>query len=413
MLHMLERALTSRFACFLRVRGRFLVPLAVVFFAKLAGGLFLYFWLNMDSSQTFWMTVEPWSEGQNEVFGSVVDSGQRWPFLFLGWDSSWYLSILVKGYGFSSQSYAFFPGLPLFSWILNAFVQNPAVTLVVFSSFVGLLWVPVFQLVAEEYFDGSRALQLTLLYALSPYVFLFTTVAYSEGLFLLSTLGAWYFFSKRRTLFAVVLASVAAVSRPPGILILLPMLIMTIRGRNGNSETFGKWRSLFYFSVPVLSFVAWLLYCRLTIGDWFASFDRSGWNEMYSFASFVFRVLPSRGVQVLWETDVIWPFVYASWVIIALISLLVVVAVFLIRALFRFDRALALYSIVYLLGVFAFGGTASVPRFVSFIFPVWLPFALKLAGGNRSYMLTVVVCASFYLAGLFLWSIFLNGQFVA
>lgn len=404
--------MTGRFFGVLQRRRRLLIPVLVVFLARLVGGLFFYFWLNMGSSSTFWMTVDRGSEGQNEVFRLVADSGQRWPFLFLGWDGAWYLSILMMDYGFSSQSYAFFPGLPFFGWVLDLVIRNPSVALVVFSNVVGLLCVPLFQLVAEEYLDRSSALQLTFLFGFSPYVFLFSTVAYSEGLFLLSTLSAWYFFKRKRMLLAVLVACVAVVSRAPGVLILLPMVFASLNAR-GRLELVPNLRRLFYFLVPVFSFSAWLFYCRLTMGDWLASFNRTGWNEMYSFVSFVFRVVPSRGVQVLLEPFVIWPFSFPPLVVLLLISALCGVVVFLIRALMRVDRALAFYSAVYFVGVLAFGGLASVPRFISFIFPLWLPFAPKLVNRKQSFLLTVIICASFYLAGLLLWSMFLNGYFVA
>lgn len=117
---------------------------------------------------------------------------------FFGWDSAWYLSIVEKGYAFSNQSYAFFPGLPILSWLLNLVLQNSVLTLVVITTFFDVLWIPIYQLVAEIYLDKSKALKSTLLYALFPYVSLFTTVTYSEVLFLFSTLSAWYFFKKQK-----------------------------------------------------------------------------------------------------------------------------------------------------------------------------------------------------------------------
>src|SRR3990170_35894 len=142
---------------------RFLIPLLVVVLAKIIAVVYLFNALNMASTNTFWMAV-PWDDyGQNAIFNSVANEGERVPFLFLGWDSAWYLSITAKGYVFSDQSFAFFPALPLFSWLLNLIVQNPVYALIAVSLISGVLWIPIFQLVAEQYTSKSTALVVTLL----------------------------------------------------------------------------------------------------------------------------------------------------------------------------------------------------------------------------------------------------------
>ena len=109
---------------------RYLVPISFVLAAKVLAGLFLYHQLNLGYWDLFWMsgdTAPLWS--QNEVFWLPVDQSYRWLYLFLGWDSAWYLSIMTRGYAFSSQSYAFFPGLPLFGGLFNLVIKNPVLSI--------------------------------------------------------------------------------------------------------------------------------------------------------------------------------------------------------------------------------------------------------------------------------------------
>ena len=68
------------------------------------------------------------------------------------------------------------------------------------SIIVGLAWVPVFQKLAEQYLPEHDALEATILAATFPYVFLFTTVAYTEGLFTLTTVAAWFLHLKKKHL---------------------------------------------------------------------------------------------------------------------------------------------------------------------------------------------------------------------
>jgi hypothetical protein len=349
----------------------------------------------MGSSDTYWMTVEWGREGQNEILRSGLN-GLRWPYLLLGWDSAWYLSIAEKGYSFSAQSFAFFPGLPLFSNVFKVIVHNSFFALTVFSMLVGLLWIPLYQLVAETYMNRSQALKSTLLYAFVPFVFLFTTVVYSEGLFLFSTLGAWLFFKRKKLLVSMIFTSIATISRPLGLLILLPILVETWQQRVRGSSF--KHRHIFYCAIPVLSFLSWLLYCRIMVNDWFAPFNRSAWNDMPALFTLLHTIPISDGIQLFLKNQV--------WLFFLLTPILV-------YALLRMDRALALYSIIYYLGILAFGAFVSAPRFISFLFPIWLPMTLKLSQMKQSRVLIVIICVAFYLLGLYLWNGFLNGEFVS
>jgi len=397
----LWKVLEDKFARLTNSSYRLLIPFLIVFSAKLFSGLFIYKFLNMGSSNTYWMTVGWDTEGQNEILKSVAQNAGTWPYLFLGWDSAWYLSIMMKGYAFSSKSFAFFPGFPFFSWMINQILLNPAYSLVVFAFVLGILWVPLCQLVAEYYFARRNALQSTLLYALFPYVFLFTTVAYAEGLFLFCTLGAWYFFKKMKISLAVLFAAIATISRPPGIVIILPMAFETIRMHRHRDSSPSYWKIL-SLSIPFLCFLSWFLYCRATFNSWVPT----GWSGMYSFRLLVFDILPQKGLQPLLEYFQIWPLSPAFMIFL-------LVAPLLILALVRIDKALALYSAAYFLGVLAGGGLASIPRFISFIFPLWLPLAGKLSRVKRSNLLTLMICAAFLLVGLLFWLDFLNGEFVA
>lgn len=391
-----ETFFMSRYTSLLQVRTRLLLPLLIVLCVKVIGGIILYYRLNMGISETYWMTAELGVGGQNEVL-KLGGDGLRWLYLFFGWDSAWYLSIGVKGYLFSNQSFAFFPGLPLFLMVLNLFFNNPLFTSVLFSMIIGILWIPLYQLIAEIYLDRSQALKSALLFAFFPSIFLFTTVVYSESLFLLSVLGAWYFFKRENLLVSMVFVSIATISRPPGLLILFPVLIETWRNYKGGISL--KRRHILYFSFPLLSFFSWLLYCKIMLNDWFAPFTRYAWNDMPSLFRLLVNQLSKESVQLLQNN--------------IHVLLFLLLPPILIYALRRMDRSLALYSGVYYLGILAFGALLSVPRFISFLFPIWLPLTLKLSQVKKTNLITIILYAVFCVVGFFLWNAFLNGEFVS
>ena len=385
---------------------RFLIPLLVVVLAKIIAVVYLFNALNMASTNTFWMAV-PWDDyGQNAIFNSVANEGERAPFLFLGWDSAWYLSITAKSYVFSDQSFAFFPALPLFSWLLNLIVQNPVYALIAVSLISGVLWIPIFQLVAEQYTSKSTALVVTLLFASFPYVFLFTTVAYSEGLFLLSTLSAWYFLKKEKIALSSLSAALATLSRAPGLLLLMPMLIEHFWKRP-HSTNFKSKRNIFYFSIPFQAFFAWVFYSRVLSNDWFAFGNRVAWNGMPSFRVLIFDMLPKSGIQGFIEKIFQqWPFTF-MWVPFLLVTPI------LIYAVIKMEKSLAAYSTVYVLSILLFGAVDSIPRFFSFCFPLWLAVGIMLFRRRNAKLAVPVIFVLFGVLSVYLWQNFLNGIFIA
>jgi Gpi18-like mannosyltransferase len=249
--HQLDRQLDKILKA--KSSSRFIIPIIVLLSAKLLAGPFLYQVLNLSQRDSYWMTTSVGVEGQNSLLVLKADQVIRWPYLFLGWDSGWYLSIATRGYSFSSQSYAFYPGLPLFTYILNMVTGNPFVSMTLLSFIIGVIWLPAYQLVAENYMSKPEALKSTLLYGFFPYVFLFTTVAYSEGLLLLFSLAAWYFLKDKKLLLTGICASVAAISRPPGIFLMIPILLELLREYRHNRKSI-NYRTFISLMIPLVSF---------------------------------------------------------------------------------------------------------------------------------------------------------------
>ncbi len=392
--------------------SRFIIPIIIVSSAKLLAGLFLYHFLGMGQSDTYWMTVKWGTEGQNDLLVLKANQVIRWPYLFIGWDSAWYLSILAKGYVFSSQSYAFFPGLPLFSWLLNLIINNPFISLILFSFITGIAWLPVYQLVAESYMGRSEAMKSTLIYGFFPCVFLFSTVAYTEGLFLLSTLSAWYFFRKNKLLYASIYASIATLTRSTGILIMIPIFIEVLGTYRHDGKSL-KLKNLCYLTLPAISFTSWLYYCKLSLDNWVAPFTRSYWDQMYSFFTLLLRILSPNGIQSLLTSVNAsgvspYDFPWIAFVVVSLI-ILIILSPILIRILSRYEKSLAIYSAAYFLGILAFGSLLSIPRFISFLPLMWMFFIPKMSQPRKSKIMTITICALFYFLATVLWYGFLTG----
>jgi hypothetical protein len=386
----------------LKQNKRFLLAVTVVLVAKLLASLIIYYTLNVGSNGTFWTSINVPPRPQNLIFTSETLQTNRFLDLFVGWDSAWYLSIQTKGYVFSPQSYSFFPMFPAFGRIFSLLLLDPVVSLVLCSLVFGVLWVPIYQRVAEFYMSRKAALISTLLFALSPYIFLFTTLAYSEALLLFFSLSAWYFFKKGKVAFASISAALAALSRAPGILIILPMMIETARSSSPH-----KLRNFALTTLPIIAFIGWLAYGMVTANDWFALVHTTEWTDLYSFTGLLFNIVPVNCFGAFLNVP------FQHWLTPLSIWGSVILPPFLIALTYKIDKSLAIYSLAVYGGCLVFGSLTSLPRFIAVIFPFWLALSVKIAPNRKTMLGAAAFLVIFFLVSSDLWVTFLGGKFIA
>lgn len=392
----------------LKIPKRLLVPFLILIAAKIVGAVFIYFLLNIGSSGTFWTDpTRVLSLDQNKVLLENATATSNWAYTFVGWDSAWYLSIMTRGYGFSPQSYAFSPILPFMGRVLNLLLQSPVVSIAVCSLVFGVLWIPFYQLVAEKYMSKQAALGSALIFALSPYMFLFTTLVYTEGLFLFLTLNAWYLFKMGKITSATGLAAVSALTRIVGLVLVLPMLIVSLV-KKGARKIYWVAFSL----LPIVALLSWLVYCQLTANDFLAFMHATEWSSLYTLRTLIFEGLPQKGFNVFQEAfqntsaPLVWFTPFAA--VVAL-----VIPPFLIYKMAKTEKPLAIYSLVCYVWLLMFGALVSMPRYVSVLFPLWIPLTARLSMNKKSAVLLGVTLMTSFIISLSLWVDFLNGQFVA
>ncbi len=381
------------------------VPLLIVLGVKLAGAALTYYTLNMGSSGTFWTDpTRVFNLDQNKLLLENANGTPNWAYTFVGWDSAWYLSIMMRGYSFSPQSFVFSPLLPLLGRAFNLIFQNPVASLSVCSLIFGVLWIPFYQLVAEKYISKQAALGSALMFALSPYVFLFTTVAYSEGLFLFFTLGAWYLFLRGKVAIASSLAAISALTRISGAVLVLPMLIVTLREKSTQ-----RIRRIAFSLLPLLALLSWLSYCQLTANDFFAFMHVTEWSSLYTFRTLIFDGLRQNGFSVF---DTLLP-VPHQWLAPFAVVAALAVPPFLIYKVAKTEKPHAIYSSLCFVWLLMFGALMSMPRYVSVLFPLWIPLTGTLTYNKKSIAFLALLSLASFLVSLTLWIDFLSGKFVA
>lgn len=190
------------------------------------------------------------------------------------WDSGWYMSIVEHGYSPMTNAegqanYAFFPLYPylvrlLYRTLVPAIYQTRGTALllgIVISNlaFLGALTI-LHKLVRTLGQDRLVAKDTIWYLCVFPASFAFSSF-YAESLFLLFSIAAFYAAENRKWWLAGLAGGLAALSRPPGILVLIPLAILYWQ-----KERTAKWDAAFLGLIPG-GFLLYILAVYRITGD--------------------------------------------------------------------------------------------------------------------------------------------------
>ena len=157
---------------------------------------------------------------------------------FAVWDGAWYFDIATRGYHYASDSQssvAFFPLYPLLvqaaAWPWGSSAEATLLAGFAISSIAFLAALIVLHRLAVHMTGSTETARRAALYlAVFPFSFYFTRF-YTEAVFLLLTVSAVWLATQSRWLLAGVAGALAAATRPNGIVIAVPLVIMACTGR--------------------------------------------------------------------------------------------------------------------------------------------------------------------------------------
>ncbi len=237
-------------------------------------------------------------------------AGLTTPFNYLGnllvspfarWDSVWYLTVSLHGYGHQVARTAFFPLYPMLmaglgSVIGSDLVAGILISLVAFAIALVLLH----QLARLDLGESSAEVTVTLI-AFCPMAYFFSAV-YTEALFLALSVGCILCARRARWLWAGVLGGLAAASRNGGVVLVVPVVLLFLYGPREDLRVptaswaaggFAGWRRLLprhrlRFSILWALLIpaglgAYMLYLDLKTGSPLAPFHaQAAWNRHYA-----------------------------------------------------------------------------------------------------------------------------------
>jgi hypothetical protein len=190
---------------------------------------------------------------------------------FAAWDSGWYFDIARRGYYWNASgqsSIAFFPLYPMLMRALawpfggsDRALWTAGIVLSYSSLFLGLA---VLHRLTAKTFGNRETARRTLLYiAVFPFAYFFTQV-YTESLFLLTSVSAVAAAVGSRWGWAGFFGALAALTRPNGILVAVPLGLLALAGRPRPAELMRRATAL---ALVPLGFGAFCAFAFRLTGD--------------------------------------------------------------------------------------------------------------------------------------------------
>jgi hypothetical protein len=145
------------------------------------------------------------------------------------WDSGWYAAIASQGYWYEPGQQgpvAFFPAYPAAVGALHALGLNRFWAGILLTAVCGFTGLFLFNRWARYLRGDAVALRATALFALYPFSFYLYGVMYSDAVFLVAVVGAFYSLEKDRPWIAAALGALATAARP-----IAPAVVVGLVGR--------------------------------------------------------------------------------------------------------------------------------------------------------------------------------------
>jgi hypothetical protein len=210
---------------------------------------------------------------------------------FARWDSVWYVLIADHGYQ-NVQNSNFYPFYPLLARIAGTPLGDSLVGGILVSLVGSLIATYLVARLTEIELGPRHARRTMLLFAFFPTAVFFSAI-YAEGAFLPLSFGAVLAARQGRWPWAGVLAGLAAISRPPGLLLIVPIVLLYLYGPradrpprsvSGHQPRYAiRPDALWVLAVPGI-FGLFMLYLQHALGDPLAMLgQRAAWHQEFTF----------------------------------------------------------------------------------------------------------------------------------
>jgi Gpi18-like mannosyltransferase len=260
-------------------------------------------------------------------------------------------------------------------WLLGGRFLLAGLLLSAAFFFIALIY--LYRLVEED-FDARVAGRAVWFISIFPTAFFFQSF-YTESLFLLSSIAAFYHARKGNWAMAGLWGLLASLTRVTGILLIIPLLWEYLAQHSFSLRRIQA--SLLWLALVPCGLLAYMAYLY---GDFrkpflFAQIQVDAWSHKFTplFSSL------ERDIHVFFTKT------YEAWVVYEIIAVLFLLALTVVG--FRYLRgSYSLYMLVSLSFVLTGGSVRSMSRYILVVFPVFILMALFTAGRTARWSVSAV-----------------------
>jgi hypothetical protein len=319
------------------------------------------------------------------------------------WDAGWYLQIVTDGYRYSphdaatQQNIVFFPAYPVLVRVVGRIFGGEMIgyvsagMVVSLSAFFGAL--VYLYAVARETLSEDEARYALWFIAAYPFALFFGAV-YSESLFLLGTIGAFYHFSKQQFGRAAFWGLLVGLTRLNGSLLAVPLAVLAIQSARARRR---DPRALVAAAAPIAGAAVYATFIWWRTGDPLAFVTgQLAWGRTYqglgALVSQQYSIIAKAGLSGYVGTP-------GYDVLNALGALFAIAAIYPVAR--RLGLAYALFMAINILPAMAIGGLLSAGRFSAVLFPAFIWLAAAVTANHRSALIATFAALQAYNAALF------------
>jgi hypothetical protein len=238
-------------------------------------------YLAVAATLTLIVSIAPriWSRGDAPTRPHMVADGLLGNWLW--WDGGWYLHIAEYGYSFhphQQSSVAFFPVYPLAVRAIGALLPGGfAVAAILITVLCGLAVLRLFHRWCLRRMSVGAASVAVVVLALYPYAWFLYGAAYSDALFLATTLLAFLLLEDDRPVAAGIVGIAATAARPTGVAVLIGLVAVMLDRRGALPHIRGRLRPRdLGVGLAALGIAAWCAWLALRFGHPFAFIETEG-----------------------------------------------------------------------------------------------------------------------------------------
>lgn len=336
------------------------------------------------------------------------------PGILYRWDAGWYLRVAEFGYSWNGNPrtenpVVFFPAYPMLirgvSWLTGLALSNAGLLL----SMTAFAWAAAYVYrIAKEQLGVSEPVAAVSFLAWYPFAVFFGAV-YTESLFLLAVAGAFYHARRHQRLQAAGWALLASLAKPNGFLVAAPLaMLLASRLASESPRGWSWWRDRAALRTAALDLVVPLAsatgIAAYSLYMWVFTGDALAWLHGQQAWGRAFRgpvAMVDSGIQLVTKYGVLGTLKSAPVDVMNSAAALFCLAAIL-PVWRRLGPAYALLIAVSLIPPLLNGGTMSVGRFSSCLFPVFVWLALAVPARRRPTLQAVFASGQALVATLFL-----------